>query len=75
MTNPSLVLGNDASPVNFELFNRQFGVNIIGLTLKCPKCGNKWGLSVWDEKILSDIRQDKLICYECEKKESNKQMK
>lgn len=70
MTDSNLEPEKSVSPVNFEVFYKYFGVNIIGLTLKCEKCGNKWGLSVWDEKVLSDIRQDKLVCYECEKRKN-----
>ena len=70
MTDSNLELEKSISPVNFEVFHQYFGVNIIGLTLKCGKCGNKWGLSVWTEKVLSDIRQDKLVCYECEKRKN-----
>lgn len=57
-------------PIDFELFLQRYGINVIGLTLKCSVCGNKWGLSVWEEKDISEIKEDKLKCYHCDKKSS-----
>lgn len=55
--------------LDFEEFKRVYEVAVIGLTLKCSKCGNKWGISIWDEKTLSEVKTDKLACRECSKKE------
>jgi len=65
---------NQISFIDFELFKKIFGVKIIGLTLKCPKCSNKWGLSIWDEKSISNVSQDKLLCYECKRKDQNNKL-
>lgn len=67
MTEVHLDLFDNAVSVDFDLFYKHFGVKIIGLTLKCEECGNKWGLSIWEEKKISDVKLDKLICYECER--------
>jgi hypothetical protein len=54
-------------PIDFDLFHKTFGVRIIGLTFRCTKCERRWGISVWDEKTVQEINEDKLVCNRCKR--------
>lgn len=68
---------NEASStsfIDFELFQKIFGVKIASIGLICPDCGNIWGFKVFDEKSIADVKQSKLICFACASKKKSEDL-
>ncbi len=59
--------------LDFEVFQKVFGVKIASIGLECPTCKNFWGFKVYDEKTIADIKQSKLICFNCANNVKNKE--
>ena len=51
--------------VDFELFQKVFGIKIVSIGLECPKCKRIWGFKVYGEKNITEVKQGKLICFYC----------
>lgn len=51
--------------VDFELFQKVFGIKIVSIGLECPKCHRIWGFKVYGEKNITEVKQGKLICFYC----------
>ena len=68
------VVSNDKSGtfVDFELFQKVFGIKIVSIGLECPKCKRIWGFKVYDEKNISEVKQGKLLCFYCTNNSSEK---
>jgi hypothetical protein len=51
--------------LDFELFQKVFGIKIVSIGLECPSCKRIWGFKVTDEKNIAEVKQGKLVCYHC----------
>jgi hypothetical protein len=51
--------------LDFELFQKVFGIKIVSVGLECPSCKRIWGFKVLDEKTIAEVKQGKLVCYHC----------
>jgi hypothetical protein len=51
--------------IDFELFQKVFGIKIVSIGLECPKCKRIWGFKVYGEKNITEVKQGKLVCFYC----------
>jgi predicted RNA-binding Zn-ribbon protein involved in translation (DUF1610 family) len=51
--------------IDFQMFEKIFGIKITSMSFTCPKCGSTWGTKIYAEKAIQDLPQNKFICYHC----------
>lgn len=71
MTTENLDEEKQVSFMDFELFKKIFGVRIVSIGLECPNCKSIWGFKIYDEKNITQIRSNKMVCYRCANKKVN----
>ena len=57
--------------MNFQVFQKIFGVKVVSIGLECPVCKRIWGFKVKDERTIEDVRQHNMICFYCESLKEN----
>lgn len=57
----------DKNIFNFDALRLATGLEIKSLGLTCPKCGNVWGIRLFeDQHSIADIHPKRLKCNICE---------